>query len=122
MNTSFVQKFSTKRLLCVLLIFYLIFPGAMAQTVSFAEPDTLTHKDMYLYNSNGTLLGVYNTTSSAINLTGLGDIFVVIKPQYATPLDDPGAWLASALSWTNSNATVLIFAFALVGVFLVRVK
>ena len=122
MNTLFVPKFSTKRLICVLSILYLIFPAVMAQTVSFAEPDTLTHKDMYLYNSTGTLLGVYNTTSSAINLTDLGDVIIVIKPQYSTPLDDPGAWLGSALAWANSNATVLFFSAALIGILLVRVK
>ena len=57
-----------------------------AQYVSFADPDSTAHKDVYLYNSTGDLLGSYNTTSTAINITGQGDVMFVLKPQYSQSL------------------------------------
>jgi len=104
------------KLLLLFLAVFLCFPGAMAiQYISFAQPDTLTQKDIYLYNGNGSLLGLYNTTSTAIEMPASGDIMFVLKPQYSTPLDDPGAWLASLLSWGQSNAVPLLFVAVLIG-------
>jgi len=104
----------------------LCFPGAMAtQYISFAQPDTLTQKDIYLYGFNSTstdyeLLGLYNTTSTAIEIPNGTDIMFVIKPQYSTPLDDPGTWLSATFSYVSSNLAALIIIMFLVGLILVR--
>lgn len=109
--------FLKKKAFTILCILYLVFPVAMAQTVSFAEPDTLTHKDVYLFNASGTQLGLYNTTSTGINITGTGDVFFVIKPQYSTPLDSPGTWLTSLFAYVQTNSIALLFALFLIGFF-----
>jgi hypothetical protein len=104
------------KLLLLFLAVFLCFPGVMAiQYISFAQPDTLTQKDIYLYNASGSLLGLYNTTSTAIEIPATGDLMFVLKPQYGTPLDDPATWLASLLSWAQSNAVPLLFLALLLG-------
>jgi len=79
-----------------------------AQLVSFADPDSTAHKDVYLYNSSGMLLGAYNTTSTAINITGVGDVFFILKPQYSNPLDDPSTFLTGFIGWVQTNALFLV--------------
>lgn len=111
------------RFFILLLSIALLTPGAMAvQRVSFAEPDALTHKDIYLYYANGTLQGLYNTTSTGIEIPDAaeGDIMFVIKPQYSTPLDDPAEWLTSFLAYINTNSVVLLAAAIVIGVLFTR--
>ena len=114
------------KLFSIFLLMLLCFPGAMAtQYISFAQPDTLTQKDIYLYGFNTTsadyeLLGLYNTTSTAIEIPNGTDIMFVIKPQYSTPLDDPGTWLSATFSYVSSNLAALIIIMFLIGLILVR--
>jgi hypothetical protein len=91
-----------------------------AQYISFAQPDTLTQKDIYLYNASGSLIGLYNTTSTAIEIPAAGDIMFVIKPQYSTPLDEPGTWLSATFSYVSSNLAPIIIILFLIGVLLAR--
>ena len=81
---------------------------ASAQLVSFADPDSTAHKDVYLYNSSGMLLGSYNTTSTAINITDAGDVMFVLKPQYSNPLDDPATFADNLWSWLRTNLFYII--------------
>jgi hypothetical protein len=114
------------KLFFVLFSLFLCFPGVMAaQYVSFAQPDTLTQKDIYLYGFNTTstdyeLLGLYNTTSSGIEIPNGTDIMFVIKPQYSTPLDEPGTWLSATFSYVSSNLAAIIIILFLIGVVLAR--
>jgi len=114
------------KLFSIFLLMLLCFPGAMAtQYISFAQPDTLTQKDIYLYGFNSTstdyeLLGLYNTTSTAIEIPNGTDIMFVIKPQYSTPLDDPGTWLSATFAYVSSNLAALIIIMFLIGLILVR--
>ena len=114
------------KLFSIFLLVLLCFPGAMAtQYISFAQPDTLTQKDIYLYGFNSTstdyeLLGLYNTTSTAIEIPNGTDIMFVIKPQYSTPLDEPGTWLSATFAYVSSNLVALIIIMFLIGLILVR--
>jgi hypothetical protein len=114
------------KLLLLFLAVFLCFPGAMAiQYISFAQPDTLTQKDIYLYGFNTTsgaheLLGLYNTTSSGIEIPNGTDIMFVIKPQYSTPLDEPGTWLNATFAYVSSNLAAIIIILFLIGVVLAR--
>jgi hypothetical protein len=109
------------KLLLLFLAVFLCFPGVMAiQYISFAQPDTLTQKDIYLYNASGSLLGLYNTTSTAIEIPATGDLMFVIKPQYSTPLDEPGTWLTATFAYVSSNLAALIIIIFLVGLLLTR--
>ena len=116
-----VSHFSTKVKLITILIFTtaLIIPGAIAQTVSFAQPDTLTQKDIYLYAANGSLLGLYNTTSTGIELPNDTDLIFTIKPQYSTPMDDPPGFLGGLLAAVQTNATTILL-LGLIGVMLFK--
>jgi len=89
-----------------------------AQYMSIADPDSTAHKDVYIYNSTGSLLGVYNTTSSGISLPS-GDFNLVLKPQYSNPLDDPSTFLTGFIGWVQTNALVLIIA-SMVGALLFK--
>ena len=109
------------KLLLIFLTISLCFPVAMAvQYISFAQPDTVTQKDIYLYNASGSLLGLYNTTSTGIAIPNGTDLMFVIKPQYSSPLDDPGTWLTSTFSYVSTNLAALIIIMFLIGLILVR--
>jgi hypothetical protein len=113
------------KLFLLLLSIFLCFPGVMAQTVSFADPDTTTHRDVQMYGYNNTsgqwgLLASYNTTSTGITLPNNTDVQFVLKPQYSTPLDDPGGWLDSTFAYTQTNLISLIVIMFLLGLLLTR--
>jgi hypothetical protein len=112
--------FSAKKAIPILLLICLCFPGVMAQTVSFAEPNTVTHQDVYLYAANGTLLGLYNTTSTGIVVPNGTDFIFTLKPQYDSPLDNPGDFLSGAVSWFETNALSLLILAACGGLLLKR--
>jgi hypothetical protein len=101
---------------CFLLLPQVI-PIVSAQTVSFAEPNTVSHKDVYLYAANGTLLGSYNTTSTGISLASAAgsDVIFTFKPQYSSPLDSPGDFLTGAVNWFQTNALSLIILGVMAG-------
>ena len=114
-------KIHISKILLVLTLLFICVPSVTAvQYVSFAQPDTLTQKDIYLYNASGSLLGLYNTTSTGIELPASGDVMFVIKPQYSTPLDDPGTFLDSGFAYIETNIIPLIIIMALIGFVLTR--
>ena len=108
-----------KRAFILLLILLCFVPCVCsAQTVSFASPDTTSQKDVYLYAANGTLLGLYNTSSTGIAIPNGTDIIFTFKPQYTNPLDDPGTWLDSGYSYVETNIVPLIVIIFLIGLLL----
>lgn len=116
------KKTDFSKLVFVLLSLFLVFPGVMAQTVSFADPDSTAHKEVQVYGMNVTtdkweILGSYNTTSTGIVLPNGTDIQFVIKPQYSNPLDDPGTFLTGAVGWLQTNVLSLLI-LAVMGGFL----
>jgi hypothetical protein len=102
--------FLPKKALLIITVLFLIFPGVMAQSISFADPDATQHRDVYMYYANGSLAGQYNTTSTGIAIPNDtdGDFMLVLKPQYTNPLDDPETFADSLYSWFATNALVLI--------------
>ena len=119
-------KIHISKILLVLTLLFICFPSVTAiQYVSFSQPDTLTQKDIYLMGWNITsekfeLLGLYNTTSTAIALPNDSDVLFVIKPQYSTPLDDPGTFVDSAFAYVQTNFIPLIAIMFLTGLLLTR--
>jgi hypothetical protein len=116
--------FSAKKAIPVFILILMCFPGVMAQTVSFAEPDTVNHRDILLYGYNDTsdtwgMLASYNTTSVGIVLPNGTDVQFVIKPQYSNPLDNPSDFLTGAIGWLQTNVLALII-IALMGGLLFR--
>lgn len=121
MNIPFVSSLRTKvKPITIFLLLLLCFPGVMAQTVSFADPDATVHKDVYIFNASGSLIGVYNTTSNGIEIPADSDLIFTLKPQYSNPLDDPGTYLASVISWLETNALSLLILGAMGGLLFKR--
>lgn len=120
MIDTFRLKFYTKRLLAISLILIFCFSSAIAQNVSFADPDATVHKDVMIYDSTGSLLGTYNTTSNGIEIPESGDLMFVLKPQYSNPLDDPTTFLSSLIGYLETNALSLIILAALGGLLFKR--
>ena len=119
-------KIHFSKIVLILILLSICFPVVTAvQYISFAQPDTLTQKDIYLYGWNTTstkfeLFGLYNTTSADIPIPEDTDIMFVIKPQYSTPLDDPSGWLNSTFAYVSTNLAPLIIILFLIGLLLTR--
>lgn len=121
MNITFVSRLRTKvKPLTIFLLLFLCFPGVMAQTVSFADPDATVHKDVFIYNASGNLVGVYNTTSNGIEIPSDSDLIFTLKPQYTNPLDDPTTFLAGVIGWLETNALSLLILAGMGGLLLKR--
>ena len=96
----------------------------MAQSISFADPGTTTHKDIYIYYANGTqihasgtLYGQWNTTSTGIAIPNdtEGDLLIVLKPQYSAAWDEPDVMLANGFAFVQTNWIVLVVITVLIG-------
>jgi murein endopeptidase len=94
-------------------------PAQATQTITMANPDATAQKDIMVYYSNGTLMGVYNTTSIIPTDPNESYIFT-LKPQYSNPLDDPLAWLTSLISYANTNGIALFFIAVIIAIALRR--
>jgi len=106
-----------KALLILILLIACSIGSVSAQTISFATIDA-TVQDVYMYRSNGTLIGVHNTTSNGIELPTGTDIIFTFKPHTANPLDDPSTFLQSAFNYVRTNVTALIIIMFLISLFL----
>jgi len=118
-----ISNFHGKRkLVFILLLLFLIFPGVTANNVTFADPDATVHKDILIYYANGTLFTTTNTTSTNVALPtdAEGDFLLVLKPQYTNPLEDPGTWVDNAFSFVETNLVSLIAIMFLTGLLLTR--
>lgn len=97
-----------------------LFQHANAQTVSFASIDGSADRDIYLYNSSGTLLGLYNTTSTGITLPANESVIFTFKPQTANIMSDPGDWLSVAFAYVQTNIIAIILILFVTGIILGR--
>ena len=119
-------KTHISKIILVLTLLFICFPSVTAiQYISFAQPDTTIQKDIYLYGWNITsekfeLLGLYNTTSADIAIPADTDIMFVLKPQYSSPLDDPGTFMDSGFAYVETNIFPLIAIIFLIGLLLTR--
>ena len=107
-----------KKLWFIMIIALALLPSfASAQYVSFADPDSTSHRDIQIYNSTGSLIGSYNTTSTGIDITGAGDVMFVLKPQYSNPLEDPQGFMDSLWLWLRTNLIYIIMLGVIVAIF-----
>lgn len=106
-----------KRCLLIIALMALIFLTAcpvQAVNVSFTSIDGVSDRDMYLYQS-GVFVGLYNTTSTAIDLTQ--DTEIVFRPQTANLLENPTYWVTNvALPFVQTHAIGLLVLGAIVGI------
>jgi len=114
---NFVSVFILMAILVVLLL-----PHANAQTITMANPDNVGQRDIMVYWSNGSLYGLYNTTS-IITLDNTSDYLFTLKPQGNSWIDDPTDWLGNhAYPYVVSNMIPLIVIFAFLGILIGGLK
>ena len=88
---------------------------ASAQNITFANPNGMSERDILIYDSQGQLYGLYNSTSTA-SINGSQDYVFAIKPLQVNPLEDPGDWMVNdAFPFVSSNLAVLIAIMFLIG-------
>ena len=88
-----------------------------AQTITMANPDATTERDLIVYYPNGTMYGLYNTTSVIDLGTNMSDYIFTLKPQYSTPLDDPKGFTDGLWSWFRTNLMYIILTGVIVTIF-----
>jgi hypothetical protein len=104
-----------------LLILFLCSVPVSAQTISMANPGGIAERDVLVYYSNGTLHGLYNS-SSVITLDSGQDYIFAMKPLSTNPLEDPGDWLTeTAFPFIQSNIIALLFIGFFIGMVFRRV-
>ena len=98
----------------IALVLLVILP-AQAQTITMANPDNVGQRDIMVYWSNGSLYGLYNTTS-IITLDANESYIFTLKPQLSNPLDNPATFLSTIFTFVETNIiplSILIFLAAL---------
>jgi hypothetical protein len=100
-----------KQKLCLLMLAALVVMLAYpvcAMTITMANPQGITERDILVYNSTGQLQGFYNSTS-VIPLNGSEDYIFSMKPMQVNVFEDPLAWLtADAFPFVQTYATALL--------------
>lgn len=113
-----------KKQIILLTITTLILIGLMlipvqAQTITMANPGSISDRDILVYYPNGSLQGYYNTTS-VITLSGSQDYIFALKPVGANPLEDPGDFLGQLIDFMKTNVIALMIMVGLIGLITMR--
>lgn len=111
-----------KKILSIIALFALV---AILVSPCLAVNMTITNfatgkQDLMFYNPDGTLIGIYNTSSTVIPIPSDTDFQVVIRPNTAsTWLNNPALFLGDAVSYLMSFAlplfVILGFCAILIG-------
>ena len=113
-----------KKILIITMLALLLLASApaTANTILFANPDSTGDRDIMISYINGSLVGLYNTSSLITGLDTMNNSYVfTLKPQGNSLIDDPGDWLTgTAFPYVQSNFLYLIILFALAALLLGR--
>ena len=94
----------------------LIIP-AHAQTITMANPQGVTERDIIVYWPNGSMQGYYNSTS-VITLDNSSDYIFTMKPLSLNPLEDPAEWLETlAFPFVQTNILGLVIIIILIAIY-----
>lgn len=105
----------TISIICLFVLVGLIVGTVSAQYITMANPGGIAERDIAVYYGNGTLAGLYNSTST-IELDGTIDYIFTMKPLSSNPLEDPGDWLTgTAFPFLQSNAIGIVMICAFIG-------
>jgi hypothetical protein len=103
-----------KILLAVFIILILGFaaivliPASQAQTITMSAPGAITGQDIAVYWSNGSMYGLYNSTSTIVIDSNSSYLFTMV-PKSTNPLESPTDWLTGvAFPFVQSNVIGLI--------------
>lgn len=94
-------------LLSLVLISLVLLPWAVsAINMSISNLGLGGQQDVLIYNSNGTLIGVYNTSSSNVPLPD-SDYSLIIKPTTMSRAVNPMTLLSDGIDFLTENAIPL---------------
>jgi hypothetical protein len=102
-----------KQKLCLLMLASLVLMLAYpvcGQTILMSNPMGSSERDIAVYYPNGTMQGLWNSTSTIV-LDNSSDYIFAMKPMQTNPLEDPGVWLANSFAFVGSN---MIYILAIV--------
>jgi hypothetical protein len=115
------MKLKRMIIISLLVLMALAMMPVQAQYITMANPAGIAERDILVYNSTGSLQGVYNSTST-IELNGSQDYIFSMKPLSTNPMEDPGDWLNSvAFPFITSNLIAIIVCCFLIGLVFARV-
>ena len=106
------QKFLV---ISLLVLMALAMIPAHAQTITMANPGGIAARDIIVYWPNGTMLGLYNSTS-VIEVENTSDYIFAMRPLHTNLLEDPGDWMNNtAFPFIQTNAVPIILALFCIG-------
>lgn len=94
-----MRVFKMTKKLCLLMLVALVAMIAYpvcGQTILMANPAGIAERDIAVYYPNGTMQGLWNSTSTIV-LDNSSDYIFTMKPMQRNPLEDP-------LDWLNNDA------------------
>lgn len=93
-----------------------------AQTITMANPQGITERDIIVYWPNGTMQGYYNSTS-VITLENDSDYIFAMKPMNSNPFEDPADWLVNtAFPLVQSNIIGIVLIIILAAIWARSIK
>jgi type 1 fimbria pilin len=110
-------------LLLALLFSICILPVAQASvTISFA-PVGFDPQDLQVYNSSGAMIGLYNTTSTAIILPDNSSYNILIMPWSENTLsNDPSLWFSNFVQQLQNHAAAIIILLFIVALLIAAIR
>ena len=100
--------------LIVFLVFFLSGPAAAAVDITFSDLQIVKGVSIIVYNSSGSLVGEYNTTSSLSLPDSAGYVFVV-KPTEQSWFSDPVNTIQLFTIWLPPMLSYLTWLVVIVG-------
>lgn len=103
-------------ILLLMMVILMIIP-VQAQTITMANPQGITERDIIVYWPNGTMQGYYNSTS-VIALENTSDYIFTMKPMSSNPLEDPATWLTENIfPFIQTNITGLLILLICIAIY-----
>lgn len=106
-------------ILALLVLIALAIIPVSSQTILMANPAGIAERDIAVYYPNGTMQGLWNSTSTIV-LDNSSDYIFAMKPMQTNPMEDPSAWLATGFAFVASNIIPLIAIIFLAALWLGR--
>lgn len=125
MNDKQFKKMDHNHALIMILLgliaIILIIQPIHAQTITMSNPGSANSRDIAVYYPNGSMVGLYNDTSTIITDANESYIFTLV-PVSSNPLTDPSDWLVNqAIPFVQSNVIGLIVICFAIGLIVVRI-
>lgn len=111
------MKNKTILVIALLALILLVTMPVQAQTITMSNPDATMERDIIVYYPNGTIYGLYNTTSVIDLGSNVSDYIFTLKPQYSTPLDDPKGFTDGLWAWFRTNLLYVVLLGVIVAIF-----